>query len=274
MNEAKTETDLERSYLEFCGEIAKISSALFSTTCKECEAVTKGIIPYEKGDIVIPLIVLSPSFSFRNRISPAGVTFRTDRNGNEKDIGYKANRKKDAWSIPGVKDLKKMIYNRLKDTGILYLRNIENKEDGAEADDVVNYLARTKKYFVAAIDKDVINANPTYCYDYNNFKWELPRRQHQIEQWFLYQTLMGDATDNIAGAKGIGAKTAQSIIYGELDGKGTYYDLLPYFENETDLLVNHQLVRMDMYNGETVVPWNPAMAGVSPGQSINKEGDI
>jgi hypothetical protein len=256
MNEDKTETNMELAYMEFCGEIQKICDNVFIQ--KDSMGNTfKGLFEYEKGDVVEPLIVISPSKSFRNEISPSGVMFGIKKDGSPKDLGYKANRDPDKWSVPGIKALKKMVLKRLGDIGkIVYLDNLRGSPQGKpEADDVVNYYAREFNYMVAAIDKDVINANPTYTFDYNNRKWELPRSLEQVEQWYLMQTLMGDATDNVQGAKGIGAKTAQNIIYGEFDGMATFDDIIQYFDSEMDAYINHTLVRMDCWNGKEIIPW-------------------
>lgn len=237
-----TECDLEKAYFEFCGEIAKICSDVFTRGIDG----NIGIVKYEKGDSVVPLIVLSPKKSFRNQISPSGVKFRINKLGNKVDMGYKANRKPS--KITGINELKIMIYKRLGNMVALY------KQAGAEADDVVNWLAREHGYLVAAIDKDVINANPTYCYNYNDREWNSPRTQEQIEQWYLVQTLMGDTTDNVEGAPGIGEKGARDIIYGKLGGKATFNDILPYFNSRFDAALNHMLVRMDRFDGTKINP--------------------
>lgn len=258
MNEQKDDVNLELAYMEFCGEIAKICDNVFIQESRDGD-VFKGIVTYEKGDMVNPLIVMSPSKSFRNEISPSGINFGVKKDGSLKDLGYKANRVTGAWSVPRIKDLKRLILERLGRNGdIVYLDNLTGDPHGKpEADDVVNYFARVHKYFVAAIDKDVINANPTHTFDYNNKKWEMPRNEHQVEQWYLMQTLMGDSTDNVQGAKGVGAKTAQNIVYGEHDGNCTYNDIIQYFDSELDCLINHTLVRMDCFDGEKIIPWNP-----------------
>ena len=56
MNEAKNDVNLELAYYEFCGEIAKICDNVFTQGC-ECGKNFKGIVEYEKGDLVNFLIV-------------------------------------------------------------------------------------------------------------------------------------------------------------------------------------------------------------------------
>jgi hypothetical protein len=237
-----TNFDIENAYFEFCGEIAKIKSELFSRGLDD----NIGLYRYERGDEVNAVICLSPRKSFRNDISPSGVMFRENKKGELVDCGYKANRKPN--KVQGIRELKKLILQRIPDICRIHPK--------AEADDYVNWLAREHNYLVAAIDKDVINANPTYCFDYNSRTWNTPRSQQQIEQWYLKQTLMGDSTDNIQGAVGVGAKTANTIIDIELNGQATLDDLEQYFDSRVELEVNHMLVRMDRFDGERILPWN------------------
>lgn len=246
------DVNMELAYFEFCGEINKICSSLFVNG-------EDGIIQYQSGDSVKPLIVFSPRKSFRNDISPSGVKFteitRGKNKGKMKDMGYKANRDTDAWSVPRIRDLKNLVLERL--SCIMHTENLFPGGSKAEADDVVNFYARIHNYFVAAIDKDVINANPTYTRDYNKNRWELPRQEHQIDQWYLVQTLMGDTTDNVAGAPGIGEKSARDIVYGTYNGNATYEDIIKYFETDLDCMINHTLVRMDGFNGKEIIPFTP-----------------
>ena len=211
--------NLEKAYFELCQEIGKIRSAPF--------AGQMPVLQYEKGDEVDCLIVFSPRKSFRQDIYPE----------------YKANRKDN--SVVGIKELKLLVIDRLKDW-CLIVPNVE-------ADDIVNYYAREHNYMVAAIDKDVINANPTYCYNYNTFEWNLPKSQLFIKDWYLMQTLMGDTTDNIKGAKGIGKVGALKIVQ-ELDSP-SFGDIIQYFDSETDAMLNHWLVRMDQWNGTEINLW-------------------
>ncbi len=144
------------------------------------------------------------------------------------------------------KTLAELVLKRLPTTAFLM--------DNVEADDVVNWLAREKGYMVAAIDKDVINANPTYVFNYNKFKWIPPLPNFKIEEWYLKQTLMGDSTDNIKGAKGIGEKKAAKIVDALVDKN--LESIVDYFDDEFDALMNHRLVRMDQFNGERMILWD------------------
>ena len=229
--------NIELAYFEFCQEIGKIRSAPF--------AGNEPLLEYEKGDEVEILIVFSPKKSFRNDLSPSGVKFKPNKKtGEPMDMGYKANRK--SPSIIGLRDLKIMVMNRLK-AWVLLVPNVE-------ADDVVNYYAREHNYMVAAIDKDVINANPTYSYDYNKFKWIVPKSQVEIEKWYLFQTLLGDTTDNVEGAPGVGKVGAEKVM--ARSPFMTFDDIVPSFESDYEAQMNHWLVRMDQWSPDKgVVLW-------------------
>jgi len=233
--EIEASWNIELAYFEFCQEIGKIRSAPF--------AGNEPLLEYTKGDEVEVLIVFSPKKSFRNELSPSGVKFRENKKGGDPiDCGYKANRK--SPSIIGLRDLKVMVMERLKD----WVQIVAN----VEADDVVNYYAREHNYMVAAIDKDVINANPTHSYNYNKFTWTQPHSEYEIEKWYLIQTLMGDTTDNVAGAPGIGETKAKNIV--EALDLGYHLDnIVEHFDSEHDAIFNHWLVRMDQWNPDTGV---------------------
>ncbi len=156
----------EMAYMEFMGEIAKIKSKVFD------------LYTYGKGDEVRPLIVFSPKKSFRNDMYPE----------------YKAKRRPN--TTEGIEELKALVTQRLSRITVLI--------EGIEADDIVNYMARVHGCLVAAIDKDVIHANPTHVFNYNKSKWISPKPEFQIERWYIKQALMGDSTDNIPGASGVG----------------------------------------------------------------------
>jgi len=205
------------AYMDFMGEIAKIKSRVFD------------LYTYEKGDEVKPLIVLSPKTSFRNEMYPE----------------YKANRKEKENNIEGIGQLKDLIMDRLSKL-VIYV-------EGVEADDIVNYMARAHGTLVAAIDKDVIHANPTHVFNYNKQQWISPKPQFQIERWYLIQALWGDYTDNIKGAKGVGEKTAIKIVDALTEPK--FEDIVDNFKDYYEALMNYRLVRMDQFDGTRIKLW-------------------
>ena len=215
--------DIELAYLEFCGEIQKIKSAVFR------------LLEYKSGDVVIPKIVLSPKKTFRNDLSDE----------------YKANR--GPVLIHGIKQLKLMIMHRLKPWAMVV--------PDVEADDVVIHYANKYNWLVSAIDKDVIHACPTSCYDYNKRRWEQPNMPYEIETWYAKQALMGDKDDNIKGAPDIGGVNAQKWVnnyVGELFDWNSYCDM---FGSEEEATRTMNLIRMDgliEIDGKLVwKPWEP-----------------
>ena len=215
--------NIEQAYLEFGYEIGKIKSAVFR------------LLQYQKGDKVVPLIVLSPKKTFRNELS-------TD---------YKANRPV-GETIHGIKQLKLMIMHRLDNAFVA---------PGIEADDVCIWYAQTKDYLVAAIDKDVIHACPTSCYDYNKRRWESPHLPHEINEWYTKQALMGDTADNIAGAQDVGIVRAQAWVDKFIGEPYSWSGFVDLFGDESLAIMAMNLVRMDrlhMIDNKLVhVPWEP-----------------
>ena len=210
--------DMEKAYFEVCTSIGQIKSAIFF-----------GLHEYEKGDEVEMKIILTPRTNFRYDIFPDYKNKRPPRS--ESRI-----------------TLMKIVLERLKPWVEIH--------KGVEADDVVIYYAK-QGWMVAAIDKDVINACPTYCYNYNKYTWETPKSDMQIEAWYLMQALMGDSTDCIPGAKGIGEKGAFKIV-NDMSWK-SFAGIMEYFDSYESALLSMRLVRMDQWNGKEVVLWEPSM---------------
>lgn len=212
--------NIELAFYEFCSEIGSIKGAIFN-----------GLHEYEKGDDIEMKIVLTPRRNFRYDIYPDYKHKRQPRS--EERIA-----------------LMKLIMQRLKPWAEIHAN--------VEADDVVIYYAK-QGWLVAAIDKDVINACPTYCYNYNKYKWEPPSNEMAINGWYLMQALMGDTTDCIPGAKGIGEKKAFQIV-DDMNWK-SFSNIIQYFDSYEDALLSMRLVRMDQWNGKEVILWEPDFEG-------------
>jgi len=160
-------------------------------------------------------------------------TFRHDKY----DL-YKANRK------PMPEDLSEQLpflYDILNSFNIKMF-----KKDGYEADDIIGAITRFKTseridFYMYSADKDLmqlINENTFLYSPGNNFKpTKIYEKDNVFEkcniyphQFVDYLALLGDASDNIPGVKGIGTKTASKLInkYGKLE---KIYESLEQIQN-------------------------------------------
>jgi DNA polymerase-1 len=117
-----------------------------------------------------------------------------------KDVApyYKANRK-------GTR--KPMLLNFAKK----YLSDNYNGkvEDKLEADDLLGILGSADKNTVIwSIDKDLLTIPAYHLLDGKVTEVD----QEEADYWFLYQTLIGDSTDNYKGCPTVGAKTADKLL--------------------------------------------------------------
>ena len=135
-----------------------------------------------------------------------------------------------------------------------------------EVDDEVVYL-KTKypdKYMLCAIDKDVLYQTEGEHYNYVKDEFITVTKEDTIKYLF-YQALVGDASDEYKGCKGIGDKKAKELLSNLTDGKKIpieklesylYKMLLPTFiskgHNEDYFLQTLRLASMHQYNGATV----------------------
>ncbi len=118
-------------------------------------------------------------------------------------------------------------------------------KEGYEADDVIAKIASEAagagyNVFIVSSDKDLryLLNDTIYLHD-PAFHSVMAHSQLESmygtymnsEKLFLYYSLLGDASDNVPGVKGIGEKTAESIIsrYASLD------DLYARYHNDTEL---------------------------------------
>lgn len=216
----KDNFDLEVAYLDFCGEICKIRSAVFEK------------FPYEKGDTINYEIVFTEGSNFRYDIFPQ----------------YKANR---TDKMEGIDDLKNLIKSRLPNIVI---------PTNAEADDYVI----SRNCLVAAIDKDVLKACQYYSYNYNKNVWLEPNEPSDIEEWYLFQALMGDSTDGIPGAPGIGKVKAAPIAKSLVNGSIDWENYCAFFEYPYMATICNQLVRMNQWDHKTeqLALWTPDLLTV------------
>ena len=157
---------------------------------------------------------------------------------------YKANRQ----SI-----IRPMHLNTLKD----YCEHTYNaiRANGAEADDyTVWYALKNPKALVCAIDKDIKHQVPNKVYDY--WKEEFCKTdKSKLDFNFYLQVIIGDSSDNIKGAPGIGPKKALKFISEDMTEVELQLGTLRAYESvglslkEAEL--SARLVRMDQFNPET-----------------------
>jgi len=204
--------NIELAYLNFCERIGTIRTACY--------------------DKVIKLEELRIVFTTKTN-------FRYDL---FKD--YKANRAKYATEesielSKHTKQLKRLIYDRL--------RPICEASNIFEADDiVVRYSA--KGWMVASIDKDVINASLTPCFNFKTGKWITASTQEEIDRWYLIQSIAGDTSDGISGCKGYGMVKATKFVDELLLGNKTYEDYVNLFDTNEHCLLTNNLVRMNQWD--------------------------
>jgi len=110
-------------------------------------------------------------------------------------------------------------------------------------------------YFLCSPDKDVLNAIEGTHYNYfssNRFDIQ-PHFQTNTKEDALrfpyYQALMGDATDNIKGANGVGKVKANKLLEECVTKEDYYTSTLIGFKGDKELmLLNYRLVDMTQFN--------------------------
>ena len=207
---SKAEDTIEDTCFIFCGIIADILKQHF-TMARHFPEITIGELNHR--------IVLSTKKSWRN-------DYYAD---------YKSKRK---LRNPKVAELKKMIHGRLRDKVIV--------KPNTEADDLVIYYQSIYGCWIAAMDKDVINASTTKCYNYDKYRWMGSKDKWEIEKWYAKQALMGDSTDGIPGASGVGEVKADKFIAKTKDYLNWNKFVKLFDGDEEEALTMMNLVRMDL----------------------------
>lgn len=205
----------ELAYMDFVGAIYAMKSKIY------------GQFDLQKADLIEFEIVFSPKHTFRHDLTST----------------YKANRK--GTDIVGIPELKILVQSRLGATEIPLM----------EADDIVITRAYEKEnVIIACIDKDIFTHSPVYCFNYTKWEWIAPSSEEEIEQRYWIQAIMGDLTDGIKGAKGIGIKGAEKIVYDIMEPL-TYDKYVSLFESEEDAILSMRLVRLDQFKTGELVLW-------------------
>lgn len=82
-------------------------------------------------------------------------------------------------------------------------------EDRLEADDLLGILGSSdKSYVIWSADKDLLTIPAYHLLDGKVTEVD----EEEADYWFLYQTLVGDSTDNYKGCPTIGAKKADRLL--------------------------------------------------------------
>lgn len=153
----------------------------------------------------------------------------------------------------GRKAVKPILYEFLRD----YFNNSGYKvyeKPALEADDVIGILATSPKIIkgdkvIWSLDKDFKTVPCNFYRAKPDGKGEyLVITEDEANWWFMYQTLIGDKVDGYFGCKGIGDKTARTIL-GE--GQTLEYMWLAVVETflskgftEEDALLNARMARI------------------------------
>jgi DNA polymerase-1 len=117
--------------------------------------------------------------------------------------------------------------------------------EGCEADDRLGvdqhiYIEQGIDSRIVSIDKDLDQVIGNH---YNpRHKREYIISPNDSIRFFYYQLLVGDAADNIKGAKGIGPKNAARILDGCVTEKEHYDAVQEYFSCDEELEVNAQVL--------------------------------
>jgi DNA polymerase I len=205
----------ELAYMDFVGAIYAMKSKIY------------GQFDLQKDDSIEFEIIFSPKHTFRHEMTST----------------YKANRK--STDIVGIPELKILVQSRLGATEIELM----------EADDIVITRAYQKEnVIIACIDKDIFQHSPVYCFNYLKWEWIAPSTEEEIEQRYWVQAIMGDSTDGIKGAKGIGVKGAEKLVYDIMEPL-TYEKYVSLFETEEDAILSMRLVRLDQFKTGELVLW-------------------
>ena len=184
-----------------------------------------------KAQNVKEFILLTPEKTFRNRVYKR----------------YKTNREPKARAIIILKEL---VYNRLR-TKVWALPDVE-------ADDIIVTLINSYGYAGAAYDKDVINVARGPVFNYKKRKWHSPEPVDMSEEWYVIQSLMGDGTDGIRGAVGVGKAGAETFMV-KHKMQPSWEDFCKMFKDgEEEALQTMQVIRMDQWDPKKgLTLWTP-----------------
>lgn len=131
---------------------------------------------------------------------------------------------------------------------------------GNEADDELAF-AQTKDTCICSIDKDLDQIVGKHFHPgikRSNVFIREPKlytiTEEQALYFFYYQLLVGDNTDNIKGAIGIGPKKAENILFGSKTEWDYYQACLPFFSCDEELLLNARCLKIGQRADKLWIP--------------------
>jgi DNA polymerase-1 len=133
-----------------------------------------------------------------------------------------------------------------------------------EADDTLGILATNGEYarnIIVSVDKDMLTI-PCEYYNIDKQTTEVITEK-AADHMHLYQTLVGDSTDNYKGCPGVGPKRATDILTWVPQWAGVLAAFIKAGLTETEALVQARVARIlraDDYNFDTgeVKLWEPS----------------
>lgn len=177
---------------------------------------------------------------------------------------YKSNRK-GTRAPEGITDIKYALRDKYPDKVFIH--------ENIEADDAVCTLYDSSLHTLCAVDKDVLYsvAGKHWNY-YSSAKYSIDPKWIEVDELTAMkncykQTLTGDATDNIAGLLGIGAKTADKLLTNCTTQQQCWDAVIRKYKDtgktEDDAILAMRLVNMyqavKVADGFEVVLWEPSI---------------
>jgi DNA polymerase-1 len=162
--------------------------------------------------------------------------------------------------------------------------------DGCEADDLLGIAqcAANHDTVICSIDKDLrmipghhfsfeisgkITRGPNAGKTWTKEAESVFVNPHQGLYNFYYQMLIGDSTDNVKGAAGIGKVKAKNILEGCTTDREFYEAIEPYFSCEEEIIMTGQCLWIFRKpNDRWRIPEVEASIGESEGSELSADG--
>jgi 5'-3' exonuclease len=221
--------------------------------CAEADAKIAEFKAYIEADEVIVCLSCASEDGWRRKLLPS----------------YKANRGAKPLYLAAVKDHMRSKYRTFEKPTL-------------EADDVLGILSTHPtilpgRKIVVSTDKD-LKTIPGWLWNPDKDKQPHEIHRQDADYWHLYQTLVGDATDNYKGCPGIGPKKAAQLLKDGDDCR--YFSLAEMWERivaayarkgltEADALVQARVARIARctdydFKRKEIILWEPPQSPSSP----------